>query len=83
MANANGLKTPYYNISTLSSSDLAGYTGLNEVTASVDTQLNAYFSGMIVLYTGASQPAGWTNVNTTLVNAGAPSVTGYIWIKKN
>jgi len=83
MSNANGTLTTYYNIKTLDDADLAGYTGLNEVTTSIDTKLNAYFSGMIVLYTGASVPDGWTNVDTTLTTNGAPSVAGYIWIKKD
>lgn len=83
MSNATGVVTNYYDIKTLDDGDLAGYTGLNEVTTSIDTQLNTYFSGIIVLYTGASAPTGWTSVNTALVAAGAPSVTGYIWIKKD
>ena len=86
MSNANGAITTYYDIKTLDDGDLAGYTSLNEVTTSIDTQLNAYFSGIIVLYNGVVPPiaGGWTDVDAAIVAAGGPaSGAGYIWIKKD
>ena len=83
MSDATGTVTTNFSFKTLDDGDRAGYAGINEVVTSVDTQVEAYFTGTIVLYTGTTAPTGWTSVNTALIAAGASTVTGYIWIKKN
>lgn len=82
MADATGTPTTNYSFKTISGVDTAGYTSINSVITSIDTELEdlTFVSGMVILYAGASAPSGWT-IDTT---AGLPSKpSGYIWIKKN
>ena len=82
MADATGTTTTNYSFKTLAGTDTAGYTSINSVVTSIDTQLKdkAFKSNMVVMYAGASAPSGWT----TDATSGLPSIpAGYIWIKKN
>ena len=82
MADATGTVTTNYSFKTLAGTDVAGYTSINSVITSIDTQLQdkAFKPNMDILYAGASAPSGWTIDST----AGLPSKpSGYIWIKKN
>jgi len=86
MADATGTPTTNYSFKTLDGTDTAGYTSINSVITSIDTQLQdkAAKANMIVLYQGAAAPSGWTDVDAAVVAAGGPaSGTGYIWIRKN
>lgn len=82
MADATGTVTTNYSFKTLNGSDVAGYTSINSVIGSIDTQLEdlTFVTNMVIMYAGASAPSGWTIDST----AGLPTPpTGYIWIKKN
>lgn len=82
MADATGTPTTNYGFKTIDGTDTAGYTSINSVITSIDTQLQdkAFKSGMVILYVGAAAPSGWT-IDTT---SGLPTKpSGYIWIKKN
>jgi hypothetical protein len=85
VSDATGAVTTNYSFKTISGEDTAGYTSINAVITSIDTQLmdKAFKPDMIVLYQGASAPSGWQDVDAAVVSAGGPaSGTGYIWIKK-
>ena len=82
MADATGTPTTNYSFKTLNGSDVAGYTSINSVIGSIDTQLEdlTFVTDMVIMYEGVAAPSGWTIDST----AGLPSIpAGYIWIKKN
>lgn len=86
MSDATGAVTTNYGFKTLDDSDRAGYAGINEIVTSIDTNLlnDTFVADMVMLYFGATAPAGWTNINSTIVGLQATaSFTGYIWIKKS
>jgi hypothetical protein len=82
MADATGTPTTNYSFKTIDGTDTAGFTSINSVITSIDTQLQdkAFKPNMVVLYAGAAAPSGWT-IDSTAGLAAKPS--GYIWIKKN
>ena len=82
MADATGTPTNNYLFKTIKGTDTAGYTSINSVITSIDTQLidKTFISGMIILYDGVVAPSGWT-IDSTIGLPSTPS--GYIWIKKN
>jgi hypothetical protein len=82
MADATGNPTTNYNFKTIRGTDTAGYTSINSVITSIDTQLidKTFVSNMVILYDGVAAPSGWT-IDSTIGLPSAPS--GYIWIKKN
>jgi hypothetical protein len=83
MADANGSPTTHFAFTKLAGTDVAGHNSINAVVDTIDTSLYNAFTGMIVLYQGATAPSGWSDVDAALVAAGGPaSGTGYIWIKK-
>jgi len=82
MADATGATTTNYTFKTLAGTDVAGYTSINSVVTSIDTQLmdKTFKSGMVILWVGSTAPSGWTIDST----GGLPSKpASYIWIKKN
>jgi hypothetical protein len=86
MSDATGTVTTNYGFKTLDDGDRAGYTGINEIVTSIDTNLanDTFVADMIVLYPGSTPPAGWVDFNTTITGLQASmAVTGYIWIKKS
>jgi hypothetical protein len=86
MSYATGTTTTNYAFKTIADGDLAGNDGINEVIASIDTNLanDTFVANMVMLYFGATAPTGWTNINSTIVGLQATlSLTGYIWIKKS
>jgi hypothetical protein len=83
MSYATGTTTTKYAFKTIADGDLAGNDGINEVIASIDSNI-PIAAGMVMLYNGATAPTGWTNINSTIVALQATaSFTGYIWIKKS
>lgn len=65
MADATGATTTNYSFKTIAGGDVAGYTSINAVVASIDTQLNARKTGMIVLMRSSdTTPAGWKDYTT-------------------
>lgn len=86
MSDATGTVTTNYGFKTLDDGDRAGYTGINEIVTSIDTNLanDTFVANMVMLYFGATAPTGWTNITSTIVGLQATlSLTGYIWIKKS
>lgn len=86
MADATGTPTTNYGFKTIKGTDTAGYTSINSVITSIDTELEdlTFVANMIVLFEGAAAPSGWVDVDAAVVAAGGPaSGTGYIWIKKS
>jgi hypothetical protein len=86
MSDATGTVTTNYGFKTLDDGDRAGYTGINEIVTSIDTNLanDTFVADMIVLYPGSTPPDGWVDFNTTITGLQASmAVTGYIWIKKS
>ena len=86
MSDATGTVTTNYGFKTLDDGDRAGYAGINELIESIDDNLenDTFVADMVMLYFGATAPAGWTNINSTIVGLQATlSLTGYIWIKKS
>lgn len=86
MSDATGTTTTNYAFKTLDDGDRAGYTGINEIVTSIDTNLanDTFVADMVMLYFGATPPTGWTNINSTIIGLQATlSLTGYIWIKKS
>lgn len=98
MADATGTVTTNYSFKTLAGTDTAGYTSINSVITSIDTQLQdkTFKSGMVILYYSATSPtvSGWTLTPASVTPAGTagrgggdtglPAVSGnYWWIKKN
>lgn len=85
MADATGTPTTNYSFKTLAGTDTAGYTSINSVITSIDTQLDdkMFVTGMVIVYQGASAPSGWTNFTSSMAASGVTLPSGYIWIKKN
>lgn len=86
MADATGTPTTNYSFKRLAGTDTAGYTSINALMDSVDTQLidKTFKSGMIIVFENATSPtvSGWTTLGKS--PAGLPTLTGnYWWIKKN
>jgi hypothetical protein len=82
MADATGTVTTNYGFKTLAGDDTAGYTSINSVITSIDTQLDdkMFITGMVIMYQGVAAPSGWT-LDTT---SGLPTKpASYVWIKKN
>jgi hypothetical protein len=69
MSDATGTVTTNYGFKTLDDGDRAGYTGINEIVTSIDTNLanDTFVADMIVLYPGCYAPDGWVDINTTIV----------------
>ena len=84
MADATGATTTNYSFKTIAGTDVAGYTSINSVVTSIDTQLQdkAFTSGMVIFYQGAAPPSGWTNFTSSMTSSGVTLPSGYIWIKK-
>ena len=85
MADATGNPTTNYSFKTLAGTDTAGYTSINSVITSIDTQLDdkMFVTGMVIVYQGASAPSGWTNFTSSMAASGVTLPSGHIWIKKN
>lgn len=85
MADATGTTTTNYGFKTIDGSDTAGYTSINSVVTSIDTQLKdkTFISGMVIIYQGAAAPSGWTNFTSSMSGSGVTLPAGHIWIKKN
>jgi len=49
MADATGDKTTNYQFKTLKGTDTAGYTSINSMITSIDTEMSDHFLGMIML----------------------------------
>jgi hypothetical protein len=84
MADATGTVTTNYAFKTLKGTDTAGYTSINSVITSIDTQLDdkMFVTGMVIVYQGASAPSGWTNFTSSMTASGVTLPSGYLWIKK-
>lgn len=90
MADATGTVTTNYAFKTLSGDDTAGYTSINSVVTSIDTQLNnkTFVTGMVMVFqssaaTPVGAPSGWTDFTSSMSASGVTLPAGYIWIKKN
>ena len=85
MADATGTPTTNYSFKTLAGTDTAGFTSINSVITSIDTQLDdkMFVTGMVIVYQGASAPSGWTNFTSSMTASGVTLPSGYLWIKKN
>ncbi len=87
MSDATGTPTTNYSFKTLASTDTAGYTSVNSIVTSIDTELEdkTFISGMIILYAGVAAPSGWTIITPATIYTGTePTLeAGYIYIKKN
>lgn len=86
MADATGITTTNYAFKTLDGQDTAGYTSINSVITSIDTQLQdkTFKSGMVILFYNVGSPtvSGWTTLGQAVT--GLPTLSGnYWWIKKN
>jgi hypothetical protein len=56
MALATGEKTNKYSFNTIKGTDTAGYTSINDVITSIDTEISDHFIGMIILVA-----SGWVS----------------------
>lgn len=66
MSDATGTPTTNYSFKKIKGTDTAGYTSINAVIDSIDTQLDTHFTGMIVLMrSGDTIPNGWQEYNDT------------------
>ena len=85
MADATGTVTSNYGFKTLAGDDTAGYTSINSVITSIDTQLDdkMFVTGMVIMYEGVAAPSGWTDFTSSMTSSGVTLPAGYIWIKKN
>lgn len=85
MADATGTPTTNYNFKTIDGADTAGYTSINSVITSIDTELEdlTFVTGMVIIYQGALAPSGWTNFTSSMTSSGVTLPAGYLWIKKN
>ena len=85
MADATGTVTTNYGFKTLAGDDTAGYTSINSVITSIDTQLDdkMFVTGMVIMYEGVAAPSGWTDFTSSMTSSGVTLPAGYIWIKKN
>lgn len=90
MADATGNPTTNYSFKTIDGNDVAGYTSINSVVTSIDTQLQdkTFVSGMVMIFqssaaTPPGAPSGWTNFTSSMSASGVTLPSGYIWIKKN
>lgn len=85
MADATGTPTTNYSFKTISGTDTAGYTSINSVITSIDTELEdlTFVTGMVIIYQGAAAPSGWTNFTSGMTSSGVTLPAGYLWIKKN
>jgi len=70
MADATGATTSNYTFKTLAGTDVAGYTSINSVVTSIDTQLNKVLvTGSIILFGKTSTTAGsWLKCDGTAVS---------------
>jgi hypothetical protein len=80
------MATNNFSFLELSGSDKAGYNSINALITDIDNKLYARVAvpGMVTLWRSAAGavPTGWTDVTSTLVAAGAASITGYQYIEK-
>ena len=90
MADATGTVTTNYGFKTLAGDDTAGYTSINSVITSIDTQLDdkMFVTGMVMVFQESAAdpdgaPSGWTNFTSSMTSSGVTLPAGYIWIKKN
>ena len=90
MADATGTVTSNYGFKTLAGDDTAGYTSINSVITSIDTQLDdkMFVTGMVMVFQEsaadpAGAPSGWTDFTSSMTSSGVTLPAGYIWIKKN
>lgn len=98
MADATGTPTTNYSFKTIDGEDTAGYTSINSVITSIDTQLQdkAFKTNMVILYSSATSPtvSGWTLAPASVSppgtagrgggDTGLPTVSGnYWWLKKS
>jgi hypothetical protein len=74
-------QTTNYNFTKLSGTDIAGYSSINVVIDSIDQQLDTHFSSMILVWPGASAPAGWQAYTPPTGSMPALPVN-HIWIQK-
>ena len=81
MADATGNPTTNYQFKTISGNDVAGYTSINSVITSIDTQLDDHFNYMIVVYPGAAAPTGW-QIYTPPSGSMPALPANHIWIQK-
>jgi hypothetical protein len=81
MADATGTVTTNYAFKTLKGTDTAGYTSINSVITSIDTQLESHFSSMILVYVGATAPTGW-QIYTPPTGSMPALPSNHIWIQK-
>jgi hypothetical protein len=83
MADATGTVTTNYGFKTLKGTDTAGYTSINALVQSVDTQLESHFSGMILVYPSATAPTGWQAYTPPVGTGSMPELpSNHIWIQK-
>lgn len=79
--------TSHFGFTKLSGTDQAGYNSINTLITSIDNEVYARVAvpGMVIMWdtTAGSAPSGWTDVTSTLTAAGAASVTGYLYIRKD
>ena len=65
MADATGATTSNYSFKTIAGTDVAGYTSINSVVTSIDTQIRASGVGMIMLMRSSdTTPATWKDYTT-------------------
>ena len=85
MADATGNPTTNYGFKTLDGTDTAGYTIINSVITSIDTELEdlTFVTGMVIIYEGAAAPSGWTDFTSSMTSSGVTLPANHIWIKKN
>lgn len=84
------MATSNFGFDLLAGSDKAGYNSINGLITSIDNAVYAKVAipGMIVMWDpsggGSLVGSGWTDVTTTLVTAGFPSLPGtYKYIQKD
>ncbi len=81
MSDATGAVTTNYSFKTISGEDTAGYTSINAVITSIDTNLDTHFNAMIVVYPGAVAPFGWA-IYTPPTGTMPSLPANHIWIQK-
>jgi len=90
MADATGTPTTNYGFKTIDGENTAGYTSINSVITSIDTELEdlTFVTGMVMVFqssaaTPPGAPSGWTDFTSSMTSSGVTLPAGYIWIKKN
>lgn len=81
MADATGTVTTNYGFKTIAGADTAGYTSINSVITSIDTELKDHFTYMILVYPGATAPTGW-QIYTPPTGTMPTLPSNHIWIQK-